>query len=663
MPGGAAVLPRATAYIGLSFLETALRQNHVRRITDSIALVEHAVADRRVEVEISLRNLDAHQRDAGVRYSHLRTHDTLASRFEEPGQFTRSSSRDTLWVPLARFARTAVAPVDVRDETGLRVSHLTQHESSLLVASGLYRLLMGILRATPDASTPNSPTALFVREQEEPRWLLQAALIAILTERGIVRSLGDTEVGTLGHSSVASTQKVLLASVLDTHASTLATFFELLDVALANYLFVVAVNADDDEKIITYSSPITVTSPTKSRWWVPRPVRELVRYRHGYGVSYRMSLPTGPASYHLVVHAPHGVDVQSMALSTNVDVSVCEGLAGDLESLAEALSGSDPEVLTPRRKFVEIELQSTLRRVGSVVRRRLWAANSLASIGTPEVGRELKAIFDAVRTSVRKASGSPAREAQILDKRGTTSSESALFGHPDITPESLQQAARAIRLLGHDLVLENDPASNRGHIYWRHANAEGTGTATTGVCRLVLEDATPARPANLSSFVLAVFAIVATLSFLTFQGFGFLDPRQEVTVHPSEVAREAMIVVLLLIPGFLYSRLDLPPRHSILGRLRGVSRLLAYSVIGIAAILAGVVAAGDISTTFRWTAAGSLAALALVGLVGVTAGVKSNGDVGHARSVHGAPEWVRVARRPRPVPFVEFSSTGSGEGM
>src|SRR5690242_6757507 len=73
VPGSPARLSRDDAPIGLSFLETALRLNHVRRITETLTLSEHGAATRSVEMDIGIGLLDSPQLEAGMLFA-LRRH-------------------------------------------------------------------------------------------------------------------------------------------------------------------------------------------------------------------------------------------------------------------------------------------------------------------------------------------------------------------------------------------------------------------------------------------------------------------------------------------------------------------------------------------------------------------------------------------------------------
>src|SRR5690348_16312885 len=64
IPGAPPALSREGAAVGLAFLDMALRQNHVRWLTERLALIEHRSATRTTEVDIRLSLLDVGQREA-----------------------------------------------------------------------------------------------------------------------------------------------------------------------------------------------------------------------------------------------------------------------------------------------------------------------------------------------------------------------------------------------------------------------------------------------------------------------------------------------------------------------------------------------------------------------------------------------------------------------
>ena len=60
------------AAIGLSFLDSALRLNHIRRLSETLTVTDHRVARRTTEIDISLAMLDEGQRRATMQSRDLR---------------------------------------------------------------------------------------------------------------------------------------------------------------------------------------------------------------------------------------------------------------------------------------------------------------------------------------------------------------------------------------------------------------------------------------------------------------------------------------------------------------------------------------------------------------------------------------------------------------
>jgi len=134
VPGAVPRTTAADAAVGLSYLDTALRAGHVRRLTERLTISDHRVAHRTTQVDLSLGMLDDGQRRA-----------------------LSDAPDGTIWVPVALLPRSTAAPVDIRDATGARVPRLPEQEVGELVAAGLGRLLRGILDTLPrPRATPTS---------------------------------------------------------------------------------------------------------------------------------------------------------------------------------------------------------------------------------------------------------------------------------------------------------------------------------------------------------------------------------------------------------------------------------------------------------------------------------------------------------------------------
>jgi len=637
VPGAPPRLTRDGAIVGLAFLDGALRLNHVRRLTERLSLNEHRIARRTTEVDISLNMLNRGQRAAAKLFQEIMSH-TLADPYS-------TSIRDnTIWVPVARISRRTAEPIDVRDAAGNRVPRLTQYETSRLMASGLYRLLRESLTSHPDSSDRDTDLSHLLFKVHEPRWLIQAALLALFTERNRPDAPTVTKVtpGTVdGH--VRQYRKLALG-IFDEYAHYLKDYSALLDVALNEYLLVVALDATTDGHVLTYETPLYVNErpPFLQRVW-----RALRASGEGYYVQYHTDIPSTLRSYHLIFECGSVVDISHIYLSTDADARTVESLESDLAHIADRLeSQSRAPAGESARKLLELETQTALRKMAEILRRRKWEG-SHANIALP--GQYLRASYDLTQAAV-------AGEATLgADGKANNS----ILNHPSISPENLRAAATELAALdmSHDLSLESDPVTNRAHVYWRgtpeHSVHAGRIHIRAGA---ILREATGAGPrdALLYAGVLAgtVYLMACFLS-------RSIWPYGNAILAPAHSIRdtEAVIAVLLVVPGFLYTRLTLPDPHSISGHLSAVPRIVVRfciaSMVVVAAAIAAASEAGVIRIAFIF---GTLLPL----LSTVLLFRRRPYDLKDALGRMGAPKWAsgyRPRRRRAVAPDVRFSSS------
>ncbi|MFG2099855.1 hypothetical protein ACGFJ5_04570 [Micromonospora echinaurantiaca] len=637
IPGAPPPLSREGAAVGLAFLDMALRQNHIRRLTERLSFVEHGVASRTTEVDVRLSLLDASQREASQLFQRLSSRSERKPEQEQP-------ATPTIWVPVTRISRLSIAPIDVVDAAGSKLPRLTQYETSRLLASGLYRLLKGILSSRPESRQPSTVSRLL--REEQARWLLQAALLALLTERS--RPLGELDHPEYGRqvapTVVASEDRdcrELVLSVLRDYEPQLDSYANLLDVALNDYLLVTALDATKDDHLLSYDAPVHPDRPGPAagprRFWSRRIWSRSTSGR--YRLQYLARIPASLRSYHVVAETEPGVHIEAMSLVTDVDQVRAKELATDLRTLAGRLRRHKPGRQTETR-LLELELQGALGRLSELLRTRQWDAN--------QAGLELPA--GALRRSGRLVTRYLSAERLVNEQDRI---EAPLLSDPALTPASLEEAAEEIgaQQLGSDFSIENDPASTRAHAYWRRSSPRSVrGEHTCVTCTLTLRDATGARPGSVISFAVGVAATIYLVSALLAG-----NPWPYGQSARGSVNADAVVAVLLLVPGFLYTRLDLPMRHTILGHLRRLSRRLAHLSIGSA-----VAASAAIATGLHGTALGVTLGLATA-LPLLTAGLlhrrlARQRDIAPARL--SAPKWLLPASgTDAPVDAV-FRSTG-----
>jgi hypothetical protein len=636
VPGAPPRLSRDGAAVALAFLDAALRLNHVRRLTERISLVDHGVVRRTTEIEVSLNMLDTGQAGAASLFRQL------ASPTFSDSDLT-PISQSPIWVPIARTSRRAADPVDVRDASGQKIPRLTQYETSRLLASGLYRLLRESLTSHPDSSNKDTDLSRILFRVHEPRWLIQAALLTLFTERNRPEMPTESKPtpGTVdGH--VQQYRKLALA-IFDNYCEELKDYSALLNIALNEHLLVVALDSTSEEHLLSFDYPMQMSKrPT-----IPQRVWQTVRASgEGYYVQYRTSIPSTLRSYHLVFETQSGVDIRQLYMSTDTDAKTAGSLGSDLEELAKRLdqqyqtSGADPA-----KKALELEAQTTLKKVAEVVRRRRWEA-SHARLALPE--QALRATLQLTQAVV---AGEATFEGEKLDN--------SILGHPNVSSSNLRTTVNELldREMLHDLSLETDPVTSRANAYWRRPPER---TITSGQIRIragvILRDATGAGPrdALLYAGVLAGTAYMMAC-FLTRSLWPYGITRQK--DFGSITYTEAVIAVLLIVPGFLYARLTLPDPHSISGHLRAVPRLVVRVCIFSMVIIAAPVAANSAASVVRWAfIVGTVLPLASTILLFR----RRPYDLKKALGRIGAPRWARGEKAKRSeavIPDAIFDST------
>ncbi|MFD2420579.1 hypothetical protein [Amycolatopsis pigmentata] len=637
IPGAPPRLSRQGAAVGLALLDTSLRLNHVRRLTERLTVVEHGTARRTTEVDVSLRLLDEGQRQATAALGDLIGRD----------QGERDKARThQLWVPLTRLPRRDASPVDVLDSRGRKLPRLTQHEASRLIASGLYRLLRGILAGDEHAQSAKHELNTFLFQVHEPRWLVQQALLTLLTERThpaeeFVLESADGTVPGYGRQC-----REMALRVLDDYAHLLVEYAQLLTIAVREYLLVVALDDSVDEQRLTYETPLHVDA--KARPWFKEQWRRLTSGHHGYFVGYETTIPATLKSYHLVARTAPEAEIARMYLSTDADRELVDSLAADLRSLAgrreaAALTGGGDH------KILELQAQTTLRRLADLVRRRRWEA------GQPGPGLSAQSIPACHRLAAAATTGDAVRTpANELDN--------SLLRHPQFTAPNLRAAAweLADRQFGHDLVLVNAVTDNEARAYWRPAGSRQHGEQVRVRAGLVLKDSTKSGPFSVMLYALGVGAVSFILGWLLV-GSPWPYGRKATDALTQVGDGQSVITMLLLVPGFLYTRLSLPPRRTVVGYLGTLPRALGQLSIGVAAGLAATIATKS---------PGEVVQVSLTLAVGVpllTALLLLRQRSWHESAVPlsriGVPRWAGEGARERREPMafnVRFDSSGGG---
>ncbi|MEV5963266.1 hypothetical protein AB0L70_15965 [Kribbella sp. NPDC051952] len=588
LPGSPPRMSSDEAAIGLGFLDMALRQNHVRRITERLQLTEHLAPVCNAEIEISLNLLNQQQRNACEAFEQARqrsvvgtgARQVLRSPDTEPSTSADSetSPENIVWTPVARLPRQAVAPIDVRDSTGARLPRLTQLEVAMPLASGLYQLLRGMLGSIPDAQT-TKPLGKFLHRVDNSRWLLQSALQALFISRsGPSESVSTPSTPGTRHGN-SYRYREFLATVLEDYDDALDPFYNLLDVALNDYLLIVGLPQPREHHLLTYEMPLLAEAP-KHKGRVARAFRQKVRGR--YEVEYETHVPSSLRSYHLVAETDPTLKIDGMHITSDADDRKSESVAADLHFLAQFISedlGSARE--QAMGKIAELELRTVIGDLSQLVLRRQWEAEEA---GVKWMGGDETAVDSLTWATL---SGEVPAEHTL--------SATTLLNHPVVSGDSLAVASREVRELelGRDFFRkrEEDSPAYKAHVYWRrYAHAQSPSRRIVVRSAISISDATRTGLSIVMLYVAAVLVISYVVASLL--------ARSPLPFVPSpsfnlDGRNDALVAVLLLVPGFLYSRLDLPPRNSVAARVRRSVRWAAHATMAVTVAQAVVVAAAS----------------------------------------------------------------------
>jgi hypothetical protein len=630
------------AAAGLGILDAALRLNHVRRVTERLDISEHRIAKRTTELDISINLLTDIQLAAAQSIQALTSHGLTQppSSMDVPEQ--------VLWVPVARLSRANVGQVDVNDSSGHRLPRLTQYETTRLIASGLYRLLRGILASHRDALIAETQLGEFLYRVHEPRWLIQSAILAVLTEvsKPRVDDLRDGQHFYSGTAYVADPHRKMALQLFDNYKPLLIEFFQLLDVAINDQIVVVALNPQRDEHLLSYELPLYVNDPGK---WHQRLWHLLRASREGYYVRYITDIPTTLPSYHLVAEATPGVDVSQIILTTNAHEQEVRALERDLNDMAQYLGPAGSGLSASERgRVVDLEIQVLIRELAELMRRCEWQA-ATADVSAPR---------RCLRTCLTLVERAEQYEASLhLNENDQSAPLQARITESDLLAAAKELEANAVR---YDLAVEKQPTSNRAHVYWRRPPPGPLASGRTQIrAGMVLRNRAETSMRTVLAYALAVAGIAYLLAcFITMSLWPFVLSYNQKYAHIANP--EAMIVILLLVPGFLYTRLELPEHNSVASHLRTVPRLVAYLCIVSTAALAACVAASRVGSVIQIAfIVGTTVPIISIFLLSLLGYQQRSARLMLARL--GAPKWAtnEDAGNVRPiVPDVTYTSLG-----
>jgi hypothetical protein len=205
--------------------------------------------------------------------------------------------------------------------------------------------------------------------------------------------------------------------------------------------------------------------------------------------------------------------------------------------------------------------------------------------------------------------------------------------------------------VGRDVTTDNDPREHGAHAHWRRPSVELSPQSTEPVrafAYMALADEAPALIESITRMVAGLALMVVGIGTLLSGGIAWLYSAEVATGFAPQQA-DAVVAVLLLVPGLLLARLDLPSTRSVLGQLHKFQRTLAAASVVVTTALAIVV--GTVRSDSEMTRLFQLALAVLAGIL-VCCLCELNARRAHRSSSvprsTRVPRWLRDARRATP---------------
>ncbi|RSM75341.1 hypothetical protein DMH04_38300 [Kibdelosporangium aridum] len=561
--------------LGLNLLALALRLEHVDRMTEALTLVDSTHMTRSVSIDINLTVLTPDQLQA------LRT-DPNATKAPE-----------TVWLPVARQARTDQAPVVVRDATNVVLPRATHAETSSALIQGMSKAFRMFLEADPRTADPDEPLYGIRHGLHRSRWLIQAA-IANMIDKGVQPPRTHADHAPRRGATDSESIRERAEQAIDQLFPEDSAFLRLLDIASSEYLLVTEVPTNKPQVFLQFDAPVM---PARSQDLRDRAtIRRGLTPRHEFTVRYQTVIPRAVDSYHVTIEVPSEIAVRRFFLTSDVDGPALRTLVNDIRAVADEYD----ELNSVSPKLLEQELQSIGSRLA-------------------EFGRRRRLDLDSFKTYLEDCYAGFTNRRPTFPANGRLISWLSEFSQKYeadhyrkladgvFTAPMLRQLADDLEAsdVDKDLYVDNDPRDNAGHAHWRRRPFGSDPQSVEPVeanLYIALVDDPPSLASNVSKMLLAVTLLVLVFGVILqpglFRGILFLDDlggglRPNFDEQSPVSSADAVVTVLLLVPGLLLARLDIPSARSVLGQLRLFPRYVAYVSMIIAGALALFVAAAQ----------------------------------------------------------------------
>jgi hypothetical protein len=330
-------------------------------------------------------------------------------------------------------------------------------------------------------------------------------------------------------------------------------------------------------------------------------------------VQYQTVIPRTIKSYHVTVSVPEEIRIRRLFMTTDVDSSAVQALIADMVAVAKEYRNLE----AASQRLLEQELQSIASRLAELGRRRMRDLELFKTYlrGCYSLFSQRHPRF---RMPIRR--GGPTKALRRLASASRLVSHLARFAElyetsrfQDLSKDCLDKKTLE-RLVGRlpifdldkDLNIDNDPREHSGHVHWdRRSFGPGPQSVEPINARVYLElvDDPPSLASSVSRLLVAVFALVLGVThflqpmllrdMFALEVGKYVSEYHQLTAPSAQApltSADAVVTVLLLVPGLMLSRLDLPSHKTVLGRLRSFPRYVAYISVIVPSCLAVVVA-------------------------------------------------------------------------
>ncbi|WP_433379333.1 hypothetical protein ACQPZX_13300 [Actinoplanes sp. CA-142083] len=631
VPTAPLTFPSREAAFGLALMDLSFRLDHVPRLSEHLTLMDRGHMSRAISVDVDLDLISGPLRD------------TLMV----PGDGA------SLWVPVSRYSRRDLAPVAIRDSSGEVVPRLSHRDANRFTAAAFVKLLQMLINAHDDVSAPASAIHQLRHTHQRSRWLIEAAITELImvgspAGQRLHTPLDHAELLT-GKGSSESVRNLALLGLDALFPAEVIPFARLLQLATRQYILVAQLGLDRPRRFLTWEAPLL---PAQHR---PAPLQSLAKnvlpVNREFVVEYETEIPRSVKAYHLTLEVRQEISVRRFLMSSDVDEEFVEVLAQDLESVAQRA-----ERLGTYHKLLELEMQGIASRLAELGRRRLVDMTSyeeyLARLPIPVGPGSAPPLRRLTADQVIQALSAGDCSLDVLAAFCAHYSADGMqhLARSGLAGPALRNIAAGLRAaqVSRDVTTDNDPREHGAHAHWRRPSVELSPQSTEPVrvfAFMALADEAPALIENITRMVAGLALVVLAIGTFLSGGVEWLYSSEVSDGFVPEQA-DAVVAVLLLVPGLLLARLDLPSTKSVLGQLHKFQRMLAAASVAVTTALA--IAVGTVQSDHEMT---RLFQLALAVLIFILVCCLCEF---YARRIHRGsavprstrvPRWLRDARR------------------